>query len=347
MFHVKQFINIFMPGDADPCDSYGYLGLELARHLTRMGYYVNVIPQRNRYMPGQDVELVAILDNPPRMGAGGIVLGWPPNYKLFNIPPGPRLAINMFETTKLPLGWAGAMNECNAVVTPSVFCRDVFITNGVTVPIHVSPLGVGELYQYVERKADRPLTFLAFMDRGKRKGWWTAARAFVAAFGDSSDHRLILKGRGSQLPMTMTNPNITTIERDMMPDELYELYLSADVLINPHRGEGFGLLPREFSATGGISVTTAWSGTAEGVEEWGVPIDYKLVPARHDEMQLDGQDLGMWAEPDFNHLVSILREIDDCRGSYRQRARVAAQRVSEMYRWDRFAASIEKVWSEL
>lgn len=342
-------INVCTPSALDPADSFGILALELSRHLTRLGVYVNLLSQGPRRAgPVLDPELVEIIAQPIRAVTGGIFLGYPTTYATYANPltrMGPRLGVAMFESTRIPAGFAEALNACQAVVTPSRFCRDIFVEAGVTRPITVAPLGISPLYTYAERHPDQPLTFLAFIDRGMRKGGIEAMQAFIAAFGDDLNYRLILKGRTSKVNAEILNTNIELIQRDMTPAELHQLYLRADVLINPHKGEGFGLIPREFAATGGLALTTGWSGTADDLIQWGVAIPYHLVQADwSNHGRLEGQDLGLWAEPNHEALVGLLKTIAHNRDWYRARARVYAHNARRLYRWENFAGQVLETW---
>lgn len=344
-----MIINVLTPSALDPADSFGILALELSRHLTRLGVYVNLLSQGPRRAgPALDDELAAIVAQPIRAATGAIFLGYPTTYATYANPltrMGPRVGVAMFESTIIPEGFAGALNACQAVVTPSRFCRDIFVDAGVTSPITLAPLGISPLYTYANRPADRPLTFLAFIDRGMRKGGIEAMQAFIAAFGDDMNYQLILKGRKSKITAEILNTNIELIQRDLTPEELYELYLRADVLINPHKGEGWGLLPREFAATGGLALTTGWSGTADDLTQWGVAIPYHLVQADwSNHGRLAGMDLGLWAEPNHEALVGLLKTIAHNRDWYRSRARVYAQNVCRLYSWERFAGQVLEIW---
>lgn len=343
-----MIINVCTPSAIDPCDSFGILAIELARHLTRAGCYVNLLSQGPRKFDAQDEEIKAIVGQPIRAAVGMIGLGYPTTYATYANPltrVGPRLGVAMFESTRIPAGFAEALNACQAVVTPSRFCRDIFVDAGVTSPITVAPLGLNPLYAYANRPADRPLTFLAFIDRGMRKGGIEAMQAFIAAFGDDENYRLILKGRTSKVNAEILNTNIELIQRDMTPEELYQLYLRADVLINPHKGEGWGLLPREAAQTGCLALTTGWSGTADDLMQWGVAIPHRLVQADwSNHGRLEGQDLGLWAEPNHEALVGLLKTIAHNRDWYRTRARVYANNARRLYSWENFAGQVLETW---
>jgi glycosyltransferase involved in cell wall biosynthesis len=221
----------------------------------------------------------------------------------------------------------------------------VFIDCGVTAPVYVAPLGIGDVYQPAvrHRKPGDPFTFLAFVDRGVRKGWHHAIQAFVKAFGDNPNYRLILKARTSEgPPIGITNPNIKFIQQDMTEQELYELYLSADVLVNANLGEGFGLIPREFAATGGLALATNWGGTAEGINEWGLPIAYKMIPAWGDKHHPRG--LGMWADPDIEGLAVLMDVVAESRDRWQPKAYERASNLHKMYSWESFGRSVLFHW---
>ncbi len=330
-------------------DSYGLIACQLARHLAGLGCRVNLMALGNARHPHQDADIAAVTHQPIVAAFGAIHLGYPTTYRLFPAitQRGPRLALTMFESSKVPSGWVEVLNGYDAVLTPSTFCRDVFVSGGVTAPIHVIPLGISPTYRYV-RRADGPLTFLAFIDRGMRKGGIQAMQAFVAAFGEDMNYRLILKGRESKYNAEILNPNIEVIQQDMSEQELYQLYLRCHVLINPHRGEGFGLIPREFCQSGGLALTTAWSGTADDLDKWGIGLGYKLVKADwRGHPRLSTQDLGVWAEPDHEGLVAWLRRIADNWVWYRAQTRQYAANAQRLYNWRTFAERVLEVWEEV
>jgi glycosyltransferase involved in cell wall biosynthesis len=340
-------INVCTPGHADPYDSFGLIACQLARHLTTLGAYVNLLPLGSRVMDSQPADVRSIAEQPIKGAYGGILLGWPtvhPHYgQLANI--GRRVAVTMFESSRLPSGWTERLNTLDAIVVPSRFCEDVFLNCGVTTPIHVIPLGIGEAYKPAGRATDRPFTFLAFLDRGLRKGGLVALQAFQMAFGDDPAYRLILKSRRSKVNAEITNPNITLIQRDMTEQELYELYLECDCLVNPNRGEGFGLLPLEFAATGGIALATDWGGTGDYIRRIGVPLPYRLVKADwRGHKTLGGQELGNWAEVSPDEVAEVMRRVADNRSMHSFIARLSAPVVREQYDWRTFAERVYEVW---
>lgn len=342
-----MIVNVCTCGAFDYADSYGLIASRIATHLAGKGHHVNAYALLGAQVGNQEPAVRAITQAPRIPSFGGLFLGYPTGYHQHGAPfaAGPRVAVTMFESTKLPADWIEPLNDMDAVIVPSEFCRTVFRDSGVNVPLHVVPLGIGETYQYRPRERGKPLTFLAFFDRGERKGGFVALQAFLRAFGEDMNYRLILKHRNAKVPFTLTNPNIEVIHADMTEAELYDLYCRCDVLINPHKGEGFGLIPREFAASGGLALTTGWSGTADHISEWGCALPYALEPAHwRGNKTLEGQELGYWAALDPAEVAHHLKMVAATWDFTRILLPAKAQAARSLYSWERFAQNVLEIW---
>ena len=347
---TTQVFNLCLTTHLDPCESYGVIAFALAKELTRRGHVVNLFTSGKRILTALDEEACRIVNQPVVEAPGALMMGYPTSYgglQEARYRQGKQVALTMFESSKAPEAWAPLLNQYDHVIVPSHFCAGVMMHSGVTVPVSVIPLGVSSLYAFQERPEGCPLTFLAFMDRGERKGGMVALQAFLRAFGDNENYRLILKGRSAHeaKQLRLTNANIEVIQADMTPIELYQLFLRAHVLVNPHRGEGFGLLPREFAATGGLALTTGWSGTADDLDQWGEALPYRLERARwHGIEQWHDQDLGVWARSDVEDVAGRLRDVAACPPSP-DSARRRSEAIRSLYSWPRFTDRFLEVWN--
>lgn len=333
-----SIINLFSP-TWDACDSYGRLASELASGFEACGYHVNQF--------GDD----APENQSVRPAFGGLFLGYPTLFSEFYeakygafASMGPRVAITMFESTRLPDGWAENLNRCDAVVVPAHFLVDVFREAGVGTPVEVVPLGISNAFTNVTRRAvpenGEPFTFLCIGDRGLRKGWHKVSMAFVRAFGNDMAYRLIIKRRS---PMQFTNPNFEAIPDDYSDAEMADLYRRAHVMVFPSAGEGFGLPPREFAATGGVVLATNWGGTADNLSQWGISLPYTLVDAWEDKSEWFHK-LGQWADVDIDVLADQMHFIADHFENYADFGVRAAGFVRSHYRWESFARRVQVLW---
>jgi glycosyltransferase involved in cell wall biosynthesis len=300
-----------------------------------------------REVPFQDDEIAAIIRQPIVASTGAVMLGYPTVFTRYPglMQLGKRVGICMFESTLLPTGFASAMNQCDAIITPCQFCKEIFEEAGVTVPIHVLPLGINPIYAPAERTEGRPFTFLAFIDRGMRKGGVQALSAFQHAFGDDMGYKLILKGRKSKVRAEILNPNVELIQDDYSEEQMRDLFYRADVVVANATGEGFGLIPRQGAATGAIALATDFAGTRDHIEQWGIPIPCKLVRADWaGHAQFAKMDLGQWAKIDTGALAEQLGDIADNRDYYQRRAARLAPNMQRLYSWEAFARGVLNVW---
>lgn len=325
-------LSIYSP-QWDPFDSYGIIAHKIA---DRMRGHVNRIGLNDN----GSSEL--------RPSTGGIVLGYPTLIREYSplVRFGKRVMVTMFESTILPEGWVDALNRLNAVIVPAEFLVSIFRDNGVTIPIHVVPLGVDEAYLNVERqpRRDRPYTFLAIGDRGMRKGWDLAWHAFRSAFADRDDVKLIIKTRDEGLMgLNSADANVEIYREDLSVAEMAALYARCDCMVFPTRGEGFGLPPREFAATGGVVLTTNWGGTADHLDKWGFHIPYKMESAWQFEDKFAGK-CGDWAAPDVEAISEQMQMVVkwDCLLS--RTAKIKAKAVRLMYDWNVFADRVLEIY---
>lgn len=334
-----SIINIFAPS-WEIQDSYGRIACELAGGLANRGYLVN------KFGDGAP-------DIPIHPALGGIFLGYPTQYDSYWYPLasfGHRIAITMFESTKLLDGWANALNKCSAVIVPAEFLNDIFRDNGIVSDIHAHPLGVSsEFLTHNMRRCNsgKPITFFAIVDRGVRKGGFKALEAFNRAFGEDMNYRLVLKSReeGALSGFNLLNENVEIIAADYSNEELADLYHRCDVMIFPTCGEGFGLPPREFAGTGGIALATAWGGTADNLREWGIPLPYSMETAWADKVWYGKQ--GDWASVDVDVLAKTLRLIANNIQIFAEDAVQSAKFVRETYQWSSFVDGVEQVWKQV
>lgn len=349
--HSAHSVTVYLPGAFDPYDSYGLIACQLLRHLDRLGVSVYAGGPGERFVENQPADVRRIINRFGATGPGGIMLGYPTNIHKFGVEAqyGSRVSVTMFESSRIPPTWPPILNTLDAVVVPSNFCKRAFIESGVTAPIHVIPLGVSETYQPALRPSGRkPYTFITWGDRGKRKGHFEAIQAFHRAFGDDPDYRLIVKARDIPVHAYCTNPNVQTVRKDMTEEELYALFLECDCMVFPTRGEGFGLPCREAAASGMTVIATNWSGAADDLEEWGIPLSYTLKEADWRGMRnLQDYDLGVWAIPDIDDLAYLMRVVADNRDEFRLTAVEKGRRVHELYSWERFARGVLDVWREV
>jgi glycosyltransferase involved in cell wall biosynthesis len=238
-----------------------------------------------------------------------IVLGSP---AFFQPLPGRMWGYTMYESTVVPKKFIENINDsCERLIVPCQWCADVFRNSGVreNIPIHVVPGGIEpEEFTVMRRVANRPYTFLAWGDRGGRKGHDLVWRAFYNAFGDNPDVRLIIKTRRHEMlarmmDMTNSDPRLSLWMDDIQsPNTVFHM---ADCFVFPSRGEGYGLPPREAAATGMPVIAPRHTGLADGIENYAIVLE-KTTLAKAWGLNPDDEE-AYWYEPDIDELTERMK----------------------------------------
>jgi glycosyltransferase involved in cell wall biosynthesis len=123
---------------------------------------------------------------------------------------------------------------------------------------------------------------------------------------------------------------------ELSPHDVRRLIAGSDVLLSPHRSEGFGLPLAEAFLAGVPALATGWSGNLDFMS--GTPellIDYTLVPVSdpYGVYRAPGQQ---WAEPDSSDAVTKLRKLANSPGLMRELAEEGRNAVLAFNRhWQR------------
>lgn len=319
-------------------ESFGRYAIEVKRVLEERGIHANTIGP----------------DAPDRRFSPTLVnirIGYPTQYDIFgpfaNV--GTTISLSTWESTKLHEEWPVILNKASAVVVPCRWNLDVYRDNGVVAPLYYMPHGLSSHFRYVERPNRDLFRFLVIADRSQRKGFVEAMCSFVGAFGERSDVELVLKA--ARMPQesiiaSIANPNIKVIIEEYTDAQMQELYASCDCMIFSTHAEGFGFPPREFAATGGIALATNYAGTADDIQQWGIPIHYELEPAW--TLSDLHRGLGEWAMPDLDHLMSAMKAVRAM--PYELRRALGEQfsrNVRSLYRWEDNATTLLQIIEEV
>lgn len=239
-----------------------------------------------------------------------------------------HIGYTMLEATHIPESYVTAINnECERVLVPSDQNKKAFIDSGVKCDVGVVPLGLDlDLFPLCERKRkDDTFIFGVMGGLTYRKGVDVLLRAFDAAFTKKDKVHLIVKSLPAhrlaafqyydlQGDYFTKHPQISLVYEDYDHDQLIEnFFKQIDCFVFPTRGEGFGMPPIEAMATGLPVICTNWSGCEMYMKKnHSYPLDYKLVdmpkapkgypPELYDPRQ-------KWAEPNFDHLVELMRYV--------------------------------------
>jgi GT2 family glycosyltransferase len=272
----------------------------------------------------------------------------------------PRVGWTMLEVTGLPQEWVDGCNGMDEVWVPASFNVETFRNSGVRVPIRVMPLGVDVDYFNPGITGFRPtnrFTFLSVFEWGERKGADLLLRAFAEEFKESEDVLLLLAvynrdpgvdvhEQVARLGLPASAPIVIMLNPEFADHQMGALYRSADCFVLPSRGEGWGMPVLEAMACGLPVISTDWSGPADFLHPGvGYPLEVKsMVKAVAKCPWYDGFE---WAEPDFDHLRFLMREVVDRPDQARRRGLAAAREVAGKLTIEHAAARVRARLLEL
>lgn len=264
-----------------------------------------------------------------------------------------------WEESEFPPNFVRQFNrDLDLICVTSRYTKEALENSGVQVPVEVIGNGVDHMLQRWPKspKSKRgPFTFLHVSSCFPRKGADVLIRAFLEEFGDQDDVQLIIKtfdnphnyierflltalGNGA-IPRT-----IRLIKQNLSTSELYKLYISADCLVAPSRGEGFLLPAAEAMALRLPVIVTDAGGQSDFCDETTSWLVRSSVGQAATHMSLHNS---FWFEPNLASLKQQMRAVYVAEPEQiRAKTDAARRRISDLYTWEkvanRFLQAVEK-----
>lgn len=256
---------IYIDGPVAGLDSASIINRHLALNLQSLGHRILITPEKGNSVPvystalGQLAPLIADKRLPEKVEIN-IRNGWPP--ELTPPPDGKWVVIQPWEFGSLPKRWVEVFSRCvDEVWVPSGCVRDVYVTSGVpSEKVWVVPNGIDPTVFHpgaapYRLKTQKKFKFLFVGGAIPRKGIDLLLEAYSSVFDSSDDVCLVIKDIGAdsfykgmsfreKIADLMKQPHTAAIEymdTELTESELAGLYVACDVLVNPYRGEGFGM----------------------------------------------------------------------------------------------------------
>jgi len=233
----------------------------------------------------------------------------------------------MFETDKIPDGWAEKCNTMDEIWVPTEFHKDVFATNGVVkeklifVPesVDIEFFNPEKYEPMILKEAElSTFKFLSIFKWEDRKGWKDLLRAYLQEFNSTEPVALYILTHkfGKAEPekeyeeflgvekfnQSTTLPRVYLMNQDMAAHLLPSLYKAANAFVIPSRGEGWGRPHVEAMAMELPLIATNWSGpTAFMNENNSYPLE---IDGLEPSTLVEGHK---WAKPSHTHLRKLMR----------------------------------------
>ncbi len=267
-----------------------------------------------------------------------------------------RVGRTMFETDRIPDGWAERCNAMDEVWVPTEFNRATFAESGVeSGKLRVVGAGVDTaLFRPEAQPLNiahlRSFNFLSVFDVQPRKGSDLLLKAFLSEFKRDDDVALILKLSQHSDPLIDPRAQLSYfIEREvgmkledcppiivlngfLTQEDMASLYARADAFVLPTHGEGYGRPLMEALASELPVIATRWSGQLSFLrDENSYLIDIEgLVPASVEEEIFAGH---LWAQPSVEHLRKLMREVSSRPQEAKKRAQQGRRDLVADWDW--------------
>jgi GT2 family glycosyltransferase/glycosyltransferase involved in cell wall biosynthesis len=222
--------------------------------------------------------------------------------------------------------WVEHFAAVDEVWTMSEFCvRAVSCLAPAGMPIHsvscvVEPADIGQNYS---RKhfgiPEKSFAFLCVFDVSsamERKNPSAVIQAFKDAFGDDPSVVLVMKYHSTaaanhlvrEMRSIRTGSNIIFLDGLFSEDENASLKSACDCYVSAHRAEGFGINIAEAMIEGKPAIATDYSGNQDFCSS---DAAFLIKCSLTEVTSIDGPypKGAVWAEPDSDHLVELMREV--------------------------------------
>ena len=183
-----------------------------------------------------------------------------------------------------------------------------------------------------------------------RKNLLSAIRMFNHAFTGNEKTELVIKCRNLDLfpeyqlevmQAVAQDVRIKLIDRTLPQEEHDSLLARSDVLISPHRAEGFGLNLAEAMARGKAVIATGWSGNLEFMNtQNSILLPYRMIPVADPSGIYEGFDGAQWAEVEIEAGAKALRDLYDSPSAVSNLAEAARASIRRTLVSDRYTDAL-------
>lgn len=235
-----------------------------------------------------------------------------------------RIGYWAWELPVVPDRWRRAADLFHEIWAPSHFIAQALIDGGVRKPIKVMPhpVDLGTFQPQVSKsKWGLPVDGLAilvmsdFRSSVTRKNIDGAVEIVRRAFLPGSRTTLVLKtlapdhGQLAHLRQRLEGRvAIKVMTEPLNQADMLSLLASVDLLLSPHRSEGFGLALAEAFLVGTPALATGWSGNMQFMQDLHpLLIDFHRTPVDDPTGIYGGNQL--WAEPSMDDAVRKLQTL--------------------------------------
>lgn len=270
-----------------------------------------------------------------------------------------NLALFFWEESVIPLDTILYLKKnFDGVLVASSFVKAALRNSGCDLPIGLVPLGLPVVAANASDtvvKESSKFRFLHVSSCFPRKGVDALLKAFFKVYTGDDDvelyiktfpncHNSVLQQLGRLRSATTNPPTVIIDEASLTDSEMLSLYMSADTVVLPSRGEGFNLPAAEAQALGIPLIVTGYGAHTD----FATLTTASLIPFSLKPSISHVQSFGScWAEPDVKSLARLMKSVQlqvaqKC--PVQARKLIATQSyIRDTYTWQQCASAIRRV----
>lgn len=270
--------------------------------------------------------------------------------------PRPRIAYNVWETTRQPENFFEQLKKFDQVWVPSVWQKECTIEQGIPRDrVKVVPEGVDTTQYYPisnnsDFPKDRPFRFLVVGRWEYRKSTKEIIKAFIDSFSEEDNVELLINVdnpfANDGLSTTeerlqkfgLTHPKVKVLHH-LSKEDYINLIRETDVFVSCARSEGWNLPLIEAMSSGVPSLYSDWGAQLQFAKGLGIPVKVlgEVSAAVDNEESWDSSTPGNFIEPDFEDLRIKLKEAYSNFEYHKKKALLDSTMIHENFTWDNAA----------
>ena len=277
----------------------------------------------------------------------GIFIGYPTSAENWLKSHTVKVLITVCETNQIPSEWVKVCNDVDYVVVPSRFCRQVFMDSGVRKPVIIAPHGVedfGVRYEPVSEYVNF-LHVTGAISFPHRKGTPALLVAWKKIAEEWPKAHLYLKmWRDPRMVAYIEKLGLERVRIDdtqSLPPIGMANYLNLfDAVIQPSRGEGFGMVPLEARVIGVPTIITSIAGHSE---HYAPGVDTEVPVGPYKPLITQGNENGFAPSVEAHHIEVAVRNFMNDRARICESTRVWAERFRDLWSWKNTLKPLMKI----